>query len=309
MDMGSPTDKPGDRIVCIYPDGKITVFATNLYAVFGLQYIDGKVYVHHTPKFSVFDDDHGVGTNRVDLIASDNPHPWLPSFNDHIPSGIRLAMDGYFYISTGDKGILGAVGTDGRKLEMRGGIFRMRPDGTGLEVYCTGTRNHLEVAINSEDEMFTHDNTDDGGGWWTRVTHMVDGGYYGYPFDFKPQRPYTLWMMTDYGGNGGAPTGSLSYNEDALPPEYRGNLFLCDWAGNCVERVTMKRSGSTYEFIARVNRRCCPLTAQDRDQDFVGWNDFLQASGHHRHPGWHGLLCYRLGIVRLENQPGSWTAL
>src|ERR1019366_9691338 len=44
-DMGSPTDQPGDRIVCIYPDGKIKVFATNLYAVFGLQYIDGKVYV------------------------------------------------------------------------------------------------------------------------------------------------------------------------------------------------------------------------------------------------------------------------
>jgi len=278
-DMGSPTDKPGDRIVCIYPDGKIKVFATNLYAVFGLKYIDGKVYVHHTPKFSVFDDDHGVGVNRVDLIASDNPHPWLPSFNDHIPSGITLAMDGYFYISTGDKGILGAVGTDGRKLEMRGGIYRMRPDGTGLEVYCTGTRNHLEVAINSEDEMFTHDNTDDGGGWWTRVTHMVDGGYYGYPFDFKPQRPYTLWMMTDYGSNGGAPTGSVCYNEDALPPEYRGNLFLCDWAGNCVERVTMKRSGSTYEFIARVGRRCCPLTSQDRDQEFVGWNEFFKPVG------------------------------
>ena len=52
MDMGSPTDKPGDRILCIYPDGKIKVFATNLYAVFGLEYIDGKVYVHNTPKFS-----------------------------------------------------------------------------------------------------------------------------------------------------------------------------------------------------------------------------------------------------------------
>src|SRR5271157_370632 len=128
MDMGSPTDKPGDRILCIYPDGKITVFATNLYAVFGLQYIDGKVYVHHSPKFSVFDDDHGVGVNRVDLIASDNPHPWAPSFNDHIPSGFHLAMDGYFYISTGDKGIYNAVGTDGRKLDLRGGVCRMRPD-------------------------------------------------------------------------------------------------------------------------------------------------------------------------------------
>ena len=76
----------------------------------------------------------------------------------------------------------------------------MRPNGTELEVYSTGTRNHLDIAINSEDEMFTYDNTDDGVGWWTRVTHMVDGGFYGYPYDYKPQRPYTLWKMTDYGG-------------------------------------------------------------------------------------------------------------
>ena len=75
--------------------------------------------------------------------------------------------------------------------------------------------------------MFTYDNTDDGVGWWTRVTHMVDGGFYGYPYDYKPQRPYTLWMMLDYGG--GAPTGACAYNEDALPDEYKGNLFVCDW--------------------------------------------------------------------------------
>lgn len=271
MDMGSPTDKPGDKILCIYPDGKIKVFATNLYAVFGLQYIDGKVYVHHSPKFSVFDDHDGVGVNRRDLIASDNPHPWLPSFNDHIPSGFHLAMDGYFYISTGDKGILGAVGTDGRKIEMRGGIYRMRPDGTELEVYCTGTRNHLDIAMNPEDEMFTYDNTDDGGGWWSRVTHMVDGGYYGYPYDFKPQHPYTLWDMVDYGG--GAATGTLSYNEDALPEEYRGNLFLDEWAGAQVYRLKIKRVGSTYEVVSRVQYDGTNLLKSVHigaiDQDFV----------------------------------------
>lgn len=271
MDMGSASDKPEDRIVCIYPDGKIKVFATNLYAVFGLEYIDGKVYVHHSPKFSVFDDDDGVGVNRVDLITNDNPHPWLPSFNDHIPSGITLAMDGYFYISTGDKGILGAVGTDGRTLTMRGGIYRMRPDGTGLEVYCTGTRNHLEVALNSEEEMFTYDNTDDGGGWWSRVTHMVDGGYYGYPYDFKPQRPYTLWRMDEYGS--GAATDIVAYNEDALPEEYRGNLFMCEWAGAEVLRLKLKRTGSTYEVESRVQyqgvKPLAALNLQRTDVDFV----------------------------------------
>ena len=111
--------------------------------------------------------------------------------------------------------------------------------------YCTGTRNHLEAAINAEDEMFTFDNTDDGGGWWKRVTHMVDGGFYGYPYDFKPQRPYTLWRMDEYGG--GAPTGACAYDEDALPDEYKGNLFLCDWEGE-VFRLKVSRSGSTYKI-------------------------------------------------------------
>jgi putative heme-binding domain-containing protein len=270
-DMGSPTDKPGDRIDCIYPDGKIKVFATNLYAVFGIEYIDGKVYVHHTPKFSVFDDDNGVGKNRRDLIESDNPHPWLPSFNDHIPSGFHEAMDGYFYVSTGDKGILGAVGTDGSKIEMRGGVFRMRPDGSKLEVYCTGTRNHLDVAINAEDEMFTYDNTDDGGGWWTRLTHMVDGGYYGYPYDFKPQKPYTLWMIRDFGS--GAPTVTLCYNEDALPQEYRGNMFICEWAGAELLRFKLKRTGSTYDLEQRVqyegNQILTNFSQPRTDVDFV----------------------------------------
>jgi putative membrane-bound dehydrogenase-like protein len=248
MDMEGPVNKPGDRILCFHPDGKVTVFAENLYAVFGLQYLDGKVYVHHTPKFSVFTDDHGVGKDRVDLIECTNPNP-APGFNDHIPSNCRIAMDGYLYISTGDKGIFGAAGKDGKTAEIHGGgIARMRPDGTDLEVYCTGTRNHLDVAITSEDEMFTYDNTDDGLGWWTRTAHMVDGGYYGYPWDYKPQRPYILWMMADYGGGSG--TASITYNEDALPEKYRGNLFVSDWGRKEVLRLDLVRTGATWKIAA-----------------------------------------------------------
>lgn len=249
MDMEGPVNKPTDRILCIHPDGKVSVFAENLYAVFGLQYLDGKVYVHHTPKFSVFTDDHGVGKDRVDLIDCTNPNP-APGFNDHIPSNCRIAMDGYLYISTGDKGIYGAVSNkDGTKAEIHGGgLARMRPDGSELEVYSTGTRNHLDIAITPEDEMFTYDNTDDGHGWWTRVSHMVDGGYYGYPWDYKPQRPYTLWMMADYGGGSG--TGSITYNEDALPEKYHGNLFCSDWARKEVLRLEIVRTGATWKIVS-----------------------------------------------------------
>jgi putative membrane-bound dehydrogenase-like protein len=252
IDMGLPSNSTGDSILCFHPDGHVTTFATNLHAVFGLCYVDGKLFVHHTPDFSVFKDDNGVGKDRQDLFTT-NPDPNLKGtgFNDHIPSNIRLGMDGWLYMSTGDKGIYGAVGKDGSKVNLQGGgVMRFRPDGTHLEIYANGTRNHLDVALNSEDEIFTYDNTDDGNGWWTRVTHMVDGGYYGYPYEYQKRRPYTLWMMTDYGG--GSPTGAMAYNEDALPEEYRGNLFLCEWGRRQLLRLRVSRDGGSYKIDSRV---------------------------------------------------------
>ncbi|MBI2946148.1 MAG: HEAT repeat domain-containing protein, partial [Verrucomicrobia bacterium] len=237
------------RIVCLHPDGRTTLFAEKLYAVFGMQYLEGKLYVLHNPKFSVFTDDNGVGKERVDLIESTNPNPWALDWNDHVPANFRLAMDGYFYVAVGDKGVYGAVGKDGKRVDLHGGgILRLRPDATGLEVYSTGVRNILDVALNAEDEIFTYDNTDEQQ-WMSRLTHMVDGGFYGYPYDFIPQQPYTLWMMADYGG--GAATGAFAYNEDALPPEYHGNLFLADFGKRQVLRVQIAREGGTFKAVSR----------------------------------------------------------
>ena len=94
------------------------------------------------------------------------------------------------------------------------------PDGTGLEIFTTGTRNHLEPNLDARDNLFTYDNTDDGLGWWTRVTHHVDGGYYGYPWDYHDRTDRMLSPMADYGG--GSPCGGLVYKEDAWPEKYRG---------------------------------------------------------------------------------------
>jgi len=271
MDMAGPANKPVDRVLCIFPDGKTTVFAEGLYSVFGIQYLDGKVYIHHTPKFTVYRDENGVGKDPVDLIACTNPEPWSgTNLNDHIPANFRLAMDGYFYMSVGDKGIYGAVSSvDGKKAELfGGGILRIRPDGRDMEVYSTGTRNHLDISLNSEDEIFTYDNTDDGHGWWTRFTHMVDSGFYGYPYDYRPPQSdidgvakfraakgaaptygYTLWRMEEYGG--GSPCGATGYCEDALPEEYRNNLYHCEWGKSEVDRFIVERDGGTYKLLKR----------------------------------------------------------
>ncbi len=235
------------RILCFHPDGRKTVFAEKLHAVFGMQYLEGKLFVLHNPRFAALGDGGDAASGTFDLIESTNPNPWALDWNDHVPANFRLAMDGYFYMAVGDKGLFGAVGRDGKRADLHGGgIVRIRPDGTGLEIHSTGARNILDVAMNGEDELFTYDNTDEHE-WMSRLTHMVDGGAYGYPFDFIPQRPYTLWKFADYGP--GAATGALAYTEGALPSEYEGNLFLADFERHEVLRVAIERAEGTYRVV------------------------------------------------------------
>src|SRR5215510_295852 len=71
MDISLPkADLAEGRILCIHTNGAITVFADKLYAVFGMQYLEGKLYVMNAPRFTVFTDDNGVGRNRANLIEN-----------------------------------------------------------------------------------------------------------------------------------------------------------------------------------------------------------------------------------------------
>jgi hypothetical protein len=64
---------------------------------------------------------------REDLVTNLGLVPY-EGLNDHCVSGFTLGMDGFFYISVGDRGIYQAKSTkDGSTLTMQGDI-RRRPD-------------------------------------------------------------------------------------------------------------------------------------------------------------------------------------
>ncbi|MBK7877723.1 MAG: ThuA domain-containing protein [Planctomycetes bacterium] len=253
MDMPGPTDQPIDRLIALHfqPDGSVkkTVFAERLFAVMGLEVVDGDVYVMNMPHLTQLTDadGDGVAEKRVEVLTDLGPNApgWPGGFNDHIVSGIRLGMDGFLYVAVGDKGIPKAHGTDGSELTLRGGgVIRVRPDGSRLEVVASGLRNILDVAIDAQGELFTYDNTDDGLGWWTRLTHVVPGGYYGYPWDYKDHPERMLPCMADYGG--GSPCGGLVYREAAWPEEFRGNLIYCEWGKSMLRRFVLEPKGATF---------------------------------------------------------------
>jgi glucose/arabinose dehydrogenase len=95
-------------------------------------------------------DGDGVADVREDLVTNLGHVPY-GGLNDHCVSGFTLGMDGFFYISVGDRGVYQAKGQGWLDTHHAGlaGIIRCRPDGTDLNIFSTGTRNHLAVLLDA----------------------------------------------------------------------------------------------------------------------------------------------------------------
>jgi putative heme-binding domain-containing protein len=167
---------------------------------------------------------------------------------DHATNGIRMGIDGWIYITIGDFGFYNAVDQSGTKLSMQGGgIVRVRPNGTEMEVYTHGTRNIYDVAIDPYMNIFTRDNTNDGGGWNIRFSHQIQSGEYGYPLLFKNFTEEIIPALADLGGGSG--TGSLFMDEPTWPAKYNQVPMMADWGNNklYIHRVTEDGASFTQE--------------------------------------------------------------
>ncbi|HRP57442.1 c-type cytochrome [Agriterribacter sp.] len=164
---------------------------------------------------------------------------------DHATNGIRMGIDGWIYIATGDFGFHDAIDRDGKKLTMLGGgIVRVRPDGTEMEIYSHGLRNIYDVAIDPYMNIFTRDNTNDGGGWNIRFSHQLQSGEYGYPVLFKHFTEEIIPAMADLGGGSG--TGALFMDDPAWPDKYNNVPMMADWGRNQVYIHRITPSGGSY---------------------------------------------------------------
>ncbi|WP_157473515.1 DUF7133 domain-containing protein [Lentisphaera araneosa] len=190
---------------------------------------DGKVYGQDISVFTDANDD-GVadGPGKVLVKGIGNPKFIQSRGADHCTNNIRLGIDGWLYISVGDFGFVDAEGTDGKKLTCYGGgVARVRPDGTELEMFIHGTRNVYDVAIDPFMNVFSRENTNDGVGWWVRFTHYIQSGEYGYPCLYKNFIDEMIPALGMYGGGSG--TGALFLQEPSWPAKYNNKALMADW--------------------------------------------------------------------------------
>ncbi len=212
----------------------------------GLVWDHDRLYLMHPPHLSVFIDADGDGVaDEQQILVKNLAFGYDQRPADHTTNGLSLGVDGYLYVAGGDFGFMDAEGTDGRKLTHRGGgVIRVRPDGTGLELYSTGTRNILEVAISPQMEMFARDNTNDGGGWDVRFHHFTGGDNHGYPRLYKNFPDECIAPLADYGGGSGC--GAVYIDEPGFG-EWNDAPFSADWGTGALFHHAVQANGATFQ--------------------------------------------------------------
>ena len=203
----------------------------------------GTLYVMYPPKLTAFTDTDGDGkADKQEDILTGLGFDLKFRGADHTTNGCRLGIDGFIYIAVGDYGFINAKAKDGTTLTMRGGgIVRIRPDGTGFEIVSRGQRNIYDVAVSPTLDLFTRDNTNDGGGWDVRLSFVPPGAHMGYPTLFKNFGDEIVQPLAVLGG--GSPCGALWLDEPGL----QNGLYTVEWGRNAIMYHPLTANGAGFK--------------------------------------------------------------
>lgn len=156
----------------------------------------------------------------------------------------------------------GARSDDGH-VYVGGFAARMRPDATGVEIIGFNFRNSYEQAVTSFGDVFQNDNDDPPA---CRTTFLMEYGNTGYfsrdgrrywGADRRPGQsiPVAEWRQEDPGVipagdvyGGGAPTGIVVNEGDALGKKWRGLLISAEAARNTLFGYLPKPEGAGYRL-------------------------------------------------------------
>jgi len=183
------------------------------------------------------------------------------AYSGHDMHGVKMGPDGRIYWSIADCGTH-VVTKEGKTIDLpdMGAVFRMYPDGTGMEWYAKGLRNPQSLAFNELGDLFTGDNNADGGDK-ARWEHVVEGGEYGWRIGWQFQPKLGAWnserlwdldagktaayLLPPVGHVGHGPAGIVYYPGTGMPDSYRDHFFYADFPGG-VRSFAIKPKGASY---------------------------------------------------------------
>jgi putative membrane-bound dehydrogenase-like protein len=225
---------------------RYSIFVDSIDSPRGVAWDGAALYVMHPPMLTKYIDDNGDGiSDRSEDLVEGLGFDLDFRGADHGTNQIAMGIDGWIYIAVGDYGYKKAIGRDGTQIEHHGGsVVRVRPDGTGLEIYAVGTRNIYDVALDPFMHVFSRDNTNDGDGWNTRLHYLAHNANMGYPMLYKNFEDEHFPSLHDYGAGSG--TGDLWVQDPGFPAGFNNTLYTADWTVNKIFRHPLEQKGASF---------------------------------------------------------------
>jgi quinoprotein glucose dehydrogenase len=211
---------------------------------------DGEAWLTNIPSVYHLGDSDGDGIPDSPRVLSTG-YGVKTALQGHDLHGLAWGPDGRIYFSVGDRGYHVRL-PDGRVLAPplgpgRGAVFRMKPDGSELEVFASGLRNPQELAFDDAGNLFTGENNSDGGDL-ARVVYVVEGGDSGWAMAYQDlagdylrgpwiqERHWELhhegqpaWIVPPIAHLANGPAGFAHYPGLGLPERYDDHFFLADY--------------------------------------------------------------------------------
>jgi len=177
-------------------------------------------------------------------------------------SGITFASDGWLYVGSGENLQVAytAIGADGKKIEYQPGganVFRLKRDGSALEIVATGLWNGFGLECDGAGRILCVDNDPDSCPP-NRLLHIVPGGDYGFnmtygragthPFQcWNGEIPGTLPMIC---GTGEAATDVLDLRRTSFRRPGL-NVMVTSWGDNQIEAYKLVSKGASVTLGER----------------------------------------------------------
>ncbi len=230
-----------------------TVFAEHLTLPAGAVWYRNSLYVAAPPDLLRFDSE-----GRRETVVTG----WNMSSNAASLHGPFFGPDGWLYLTDGRHGF-DIKTKDGRAFKgLASRIWRVRPDGTGLESFAGGGfDNPVELVFTPAGETIGTMTyfKDPENGQRDALLHFVEGGVYPKWYSVVSEFKRTgglMPVMTKFARI--APSGLALYRSGIFGPEYRGNLFSAQFNPHRVQRHIVYREGATF---------------RTEDQDFLTSSD------------------------------------
>ena len=225
-----------------------TVFARDLMLPQGVMWLHGSLYVSSAPQIWKLTDADGDGVAEKRDVWH-NGKTLTGCANDL--HGPFAGPDGWIYWGKGAFAEQTYDLADQKGWKSKAAhIFRMRPDGTGIEpLMAAGMDNPVSVAFTDNGQMFMAGTfvQHPGGGKRDGITHVSYGGVYGKdhePIHSFPRTGDLMPPMTHLGS--AAPSSLITLQSNALGHEWKGSLLVCQFNTNRISRHVLVPEGATY---------------------------------------------------------------